>query len=45
MPVHEFGLVISGAEVDVLVLVKLGAHIEGEWPHPCCLHLPLALPL
>ncbi len=44
MPAHEFGLVISGAEADVLVLLKLGVHIKGEWPHPCRLrHILLSL--
>jgi hypothetical protein len=38
MPLHELSLVISGAEVDLLILLQLGVEIEGEWPHSCCLH-------
>ncbi len=45
MPVHELGLVISSAEVAMLIFRKLGVHIKGEWPHLCCSHLCLALPL
>jgi hypothetical protein len=42
MPAHELGLAANGGKVDVLVFLKLGIHIEGEWPHPCCLLLLLA---
>jgi hypothetical protein len=45
MSLHELSLAISGAEVDMRILFKLGVQIEGEWPHPCPLHLHLALPL
>ncbi len=40
MPVHKLGLIINGGKVEVLVLLK---HVEGEWPHPCCLRLLFAL--
>ncbi len=42
MPVHELSLVVDDGEVDMLVFLELGIHVEGEWPHPCCLLLLLA---
>ncbi len=35
VPAHELSLVINGGKVDVLVLLELRIHVEGEWPHPC----------
>jgi hypothetical protein len=32
MPAHKFGLVISSAEVDVLVLLKLGIKLKVSGP-------------
>ncbi len=41
MPAHEFGLVVDSGQVGMLVFLKLGIDVKGEWPHPCCLLLLL----
>jgi hypothetical protein len=41
VPSHEFGLVVNGAEVEVLILFQLRGEVKGKRSHLRHLHCVL----